>query len=166
SFPTRRSSDLNLGEIRAIAFDKTGTITRGRPEVTDFSLREGLDHDRMLAIIAGIEMQSNHPLAKAITEFIQSKGIAPLRNLQITDVPGNGLKSIIDGEEFRIGKPDFVNLDDAEEFQGGVLNTWANEGKTVTFVRDSQGIAAAISLMDTMRDDAKETIEKLQKAGI
>ncbi|WP_203333767.1 heavy metal translocating P-type ATPase [Planococcus beigongshangi] len=156
----------NLGEIRAIAFDKTGTITRGRPEVTDFTLREGLDHDRIMAIIAGIEMQSNHPLAKAITEFIRSKGIAPLRNLQITDVPGNGLKSIIDGEEFRIGKPDFVNLDDAEGFQGGVLNTWANEGKTVTFVRDSQGIAAAISLMDTMRDDAKETIEKLQKAGI
>lgn len=156
----------NLAEIRAIAFDKTGTITRGRPEVTDFSMRQDIDNDRLMAIIAGIEMQSNHPLAKAITEFIQSKGIEPLRNLQITDVPGNGLKSVIDGEEILIGKPDFVNLHDAEVFQGGVLNRWADEGKTVTFVRDSKGIAAAISLKDTVRDDAKETIEKLQKAGI
>ncbi len=156
----------NLGEIRAIAFDKTGTITRGRPEVTDFSLREDIDNDRLMAIIAGIEMQSNHPLAKAITEFIQSKGIEPLRNLQITDVPGNGLKSVINGEEILIGKPDFVNLHDAEEFQAGVLNRWADEGKTVTFVRDSKGIAAAISLKDTVREDAKATIVNLQKAGI
>ncbi|TAA73436.1 heavy metal translocating P-type ATPase [Planococcus salinarum] len=156
----------NLGAIRAIAFDKTGTITRGRPEVTDFSLREDLDADSMMAIIAGIEMQSNHPLAKAITDFIQEKGIEPLKNLQITDVPGNGLKSIFEGEEIRIGKPDFVDINDAEAFQGGVLNRWADEGKTVTFVRDSKGIAAAISLKDTVRDDAKATIKKLQKMGI
>jgi len=156
----------NLGQIRAIAFDKTGTITRGRPEVTNFTLREDLDADRMMAIIAGIELQSNHPLAKAIMEFIQNKGIEPLKNLNITDVPGNGLKSIIEGEEILIGKPDFVDINDAEAFQDGVLNTWANEGKTVTFVRDSKGIAAAISLKDTVRDDAKENIKKLQKMGI
>lgn len=156
----------NLGQIRAIAFDKTGTITRGRPEVTNFTLREDLDADRMMAIIAGIELQSNHPLAKAITDFIRNKGIEPLKNLHITDVPGNGLKSIIEGEEILIGKPDFVDLADAEAFQDGVLNTWANEGKTVTFVRDSKGIAAAISLKDTVRDDAKENIKKLQKMGI
>lgn len=156
----------NLGAIRAIAFDKTGTITRGRPEVTDFSMREDLDADSMMALIAGIELQSNHPLARAITDFIREKGIEPLKNLQITDVPGNGLKAIFDGEEIRIGKPDFVNITDAEAFQGGVLNRWADEGKTVTFVRDSKGIAAAISLKDTVRDDAKATIKKLQKMGI
>ena len=156
----------NLGVIRAIAFDKTGTITRGRPEVIDFTLREDLDADQMMAIIAGIELQSNHPLAKAIVDFIQQKDIEPLKNLQITDVPGNGLKSIISGEEFLIGKPDFVDLADAETFAGGVLNRWANEGKTVTFVRDSKGIAAAISLKDTVREDAIATINKLQKMGI
>ncbi|HSJ36759.1 MAG TPA: heavy metal translocating P-type ATPase [Planococcus sp. (in: firmicutes)] len=156
----------NLGQIRAIAFDKTGTITRGRPEVTNFTLRDDIDADRMMAIIAGIELQSNHPLAKAITEFIQNKGIEPLKNLHITDVPGNGLKSIIEGEEILIGKPDFVDLADAEAFQDGVLNTWANEGKTVTFVRDSKGIAAAISLKDTVREDTKANIQKLQKMGI
>lgn len=156
----------NLGQIRAIAFDKTGTITRGRPEVTDFTLRDDLDHDRIMAVIAGIEMQSNHPLAKAIVDFIQTNGIEPLKNLPVTDVPGNGLKSTIGGEEILIGKPDFVDLTDAEAFQGGVLNRWANEGKTVTFVRDSKGIAAAISLKDTVRDDAKENIRKLQQMGI
>ncbi|RNF38303.1 heavy metal translocating P-type ATPase [Planococcus salinus] len=156
----------NLGEVSAIAFDKTGTITRGRPIVTDFTLREDVDADKLMGKIAGIESQSNHPLAKAITEFIKEKGIVPLTNLQITDVPGNGLESVIDGEEIKIGKPDFVNLEEAEAFQGGLLNRLANEGKTVTFVRDGKGIAAAISLKDTVRDNAKSTIQDLQKAGI
>lgn len=156
----------NLSAVRAIAFDKTGTLTRGRPEVTDFVLREGLDPEETMEKIAGIEMQSNHPLAKAITEYIQNQGIVPLANLHITDVPGNGLKTVIDGEEIRIGKPDFVNEADAEAFQNGLLTRLANEGKTVTFVRDSHGIAAAIALKDTIRENTKSTVKELQEAGL
>lgn len=156
----------NLSAVRAIAFDKTGTLTRGKPQVTDFVLREGLDSTAIMEKIAGIEKQSNHPLAKAITEYITSQKIDPLANLQITDVPGNGLKSIIQGEEIKIGKPAFAGEDEAEAFHGGILTRLANEGKTVTFVRDSQGIAAAIALKDTIRDNTKSTIHELQKAGI
>ncbi|HSI66582.1 MAG TPA: heavy metal translocating P-type ATPase [Planococcus sp. (in: firmicutes)] len=156
----------NLSMVKAIAFDKTGTLTRGRPQVTDFNIREGLDPNELMEKIAGIEGQSNHPLAKAITEFITAQGIEPLPNLNITDVPGNGLKSIINGEEIRIGKPAFVNEEEAEAFQGGLLNRLASEGKTVTFVRDNQGIAAAISLKDTVRSNAKTTVRELQDRGI
>lgn len=156
----------NLSMVKAIAFDKTGTLTRGRPQVTDFNIREGLDPNEIMEKIAGIEGQSNHPLAKAITEFIRTQGIEPLPNLHITDVPGNGLKSIINGEEIRIGKPAFVDEAEAEAFQDGLLNRLANEGKTVTFVRDDQGIAAAISLKDTVRSNAKTTVKELQDRGI
>lgn len=156
----------NLSTIRAIALDKTGTLTRGKPQVTDFVLRDGINLDKMMKIIAGMEMQSNHPLAKAIAEFIRAKGVVPLTNLQITDVPGNGLKSMVQGEEIRIGNPAFVAVADAEAFQNGLLNRLANEGKTVTFVRDGSGVAAAIALKDTVRENTKGTIQELQNMGI
>lgn len=156
----------NLSVINAIAFDKTGTLTRGQPEVTDFVIRQGADAQLAMATIAGIEAQSNHPLAKAIHDYIVSQGISPLHNLAIEDVPGNGLKAQIDNEEFLVGKPKFVGERLAESFENGLLEKLASEGKTVTFVRDKQGILAAMALKDTVRDITKSTIAELQAAGI
>ncbi len=156
----------NLSVINAIAFDKTGTLTRGQPEVTDFVIRQGADARLAMATIAGIEAQSNHPLAKAIHDYIVSQGISPLHNLAIEDVPGNGLKAQIDNEEFLVGKPKFVGERLAESFENGLLEKLASEGKTVTFVRDKQGILAAMALKDTVRDITKSTIAELQAAGI
>ena len=156
----------NLSVVKAIAFDKTGTLTRGQPEVTDFVIRKGADPQIAMAKIAGIESQSNHPLAKAISDYVISKGITPMPNLAVEDVPGNGLKANIDGEEFLVGKPKFVGEELAEAFEEGLLEKLANEGKTVTFVRDNDGILAIMALKDTVRDITKSTIEELQKAGI
>lgn len=156
----------NLSVVRAIAFDKTGTLTRGQPEVTDFVIRQGMDKKIAMAKIAGIECQSNHPLAKAISDFIVLQGITPTPNLTIEDVPGNGLRATINSEEFLVGKPKFVGEELAETFEDGLLEKLANQGKTVTFVRDNEGILAAMALKDTVRDITKSTIEELKKAGI
>lgn len=156
----------NLSVVKAIAFDKTGTLTRGQPEVTDFVIRKGADPQIAMAKIAGIELQSNHPLAKAISDYVISKGITPIPNLAVEDVPGNGLKANIDNEEFLVGKPKFVGEELAEAFEDGLLGKLADQGKTVTFVRDNHGILAVMALKDTVRDITKSTIEELQKAGI
>lgn len=156
----------NLSQVKAISFDKTGTLTRGKPEVTDFVIREGMPKEEIMAKIAGIESQSNHPLAKAITDFIIRQGVEPLRDVQIEDVPGHGLKAFIDGEQLQVGKPGFVGKADAEAFQSGLLETLANQGKTVTFVRDSNGIVAAMALKDTVREIVKTTILELKNNGI
>ncbi|WP_394122015.1 heavy metal translocating P-type ATPase [Planococcus donghaensis] len=156
----------NLSVVRAIAFDKTGTLTRGQPEVTDFVIRQGANPQIVMANIAGIESQSNHPLAKAISDYVISKGIDPLPNLAIEDVPGNGLKATIGNEVYLVGKPKFVGEELAEAFEDGLLEKLANQGKTVTFVRDEEGILAAMALKDTVRDITKSTIEELKKAGI
>ncbi|KAA0955067.1 heavy metal translocating P-type ATPase [Planococcus sp. ANT_H30] len=156
----------NLSLVRAIAFDKTGTLTRGQPEVTDFVIRKGADPQLTMARIAGIETQSNHPLAKAISDFVVSKGIVPLPNLLIEDIPGNGLKAIIEQEEFLVGKPKFVGEQLAEVFENGLLAKLANQGKTVTFVRDREGILAAMALKDTVRTITKATINELEKLGV
>lgn len=156
----------NLSVIKAIAFDKTGTLTRGKPEVTDFIIRRDADPEQVMALVAGIESQSNHPLAKAMTDFVIQQGFEPLRNLQVADVPGNGLKTQVNGDEILIGKPGFVGEEEAYAFEGGILANLANQGKTVTFVRDGHGILAAMALKDTVRDITKSTIAELQDRGI
>ncbi|MFP3386624.1 hypothetical protein, partial [Tritonibacter sp. SIMBA_163] len=80
------------------------------------------------------------------------QGFEPLRNLQVADVPGNGLKTQVNGDEILIGKPGFVGEEEAYAFEGGILANLANQGKTVTFVRDEHGILAAMALKDTVRD--------------
>lgn len=131
----------NLSVIKAIAFDKTGTLTRGKPEVTDFIIRQGADREQVMALVAGIESQSNHPLAKAMTDYVIQQGFEPMRNLQVVDVPGNGLKTQFNGAEILIGKPGFVGEQEAYAFENGILEKLANQGKTVTFVRDGQGFS-------------------------
>lgn len=156
----------NISSVRAIALDKTGTLTRGKPQVTDIVFRDDIDRHALMEKIAGIESQSNHPLAKAIVKFIKAKGVSPLSNVQTTDVPGKGLKSVILNEEILIGNPSFVHKKDAEAFQHGVIHQLTGEGKTVTFVRDHEGIAAAIALKDIVRDNTTSTIQELQQLGI
>ena len=156
----------NVSEMKAIALDKTGTLTQGKPIVTDFFVREDLDRIATLTLLATIEGQSNHPLAQAITAFAKSEGITQFPIIHIEDVPGFGLKANIDGEEILVGKPDFVNKEDAFAFQNGVAISLADEGKTVIFLRDEKGIAAAAALKDTVREEAKEAIKLLKSLGI
>ncbi|WP_342598997.1 heavy metal translocating P-type ATPase [Psychrobacillus sp. FSL H8-0483] len=156
----------NVSEMKAIAFDKTGTLTRGKPIVTDFFVREDLDYLTTLTTLATIEAQSNHPLAQAITSYAKSEGIDQLALIHIEDKPGFGLQAIIDEQTILVGKPEFVNKEDAFSFYDGIAAALADEGKTVIFMRDEKGIAAAAALKDTVREEAKDAIKLLQSLGI
>lgn len=156
----------NISEMKAIALDKTGTLTQGKPVVTDFFVRDDLDRLSTLTILATIESQSNHPLAQAISAFAKTEGITQLPIISIEDRPGFGLRASIDDQEILVGKPEFVNKVDAFAFQDGVAAALADEGKTVIFMRDEKGIAAAAALKDTVREEAKEAIKLLQSLGI
>ncbi|WP_093276328.1 heavy metal translocating P-type ATPase [Psychrobacillus sp. OK032] len=156
----------NVSEMKAIALDKTGTLTQGKPVVTDFFVREGLDFHATLTTLAMIENQSTHPLAQAITAYAKTNGIGQLPSLPIQDKPGFGLQATINGERITVGKPDFVNKEDALTFHHGIAEKLAAEGKTVIFMRDEKGIAAAAALKDTVREEAKEAIKLLHSLGI
>ena len=155
-----------LSSVKAIAFDKTGTLTAGQPVVTDFIVREGENADETLALIAGIESQSNHPLAIAMTNFADEKGLSPLQGIQTEDLPGHGLRAIYQGNEFLVGNPRFVGNKLAEDFNDGVALNLSDGGKTVVFLKDDLGILAAIALKDTLRKEAIQAINELKKAGI
>lgn len=156
----------NLSHLKAIAFDKTGTLTKGKPEVTDFLVHNGLEKTELIQIAASIENQSNHPLAQAIVKFAKERNIHLLEVDQLEDVAGHGVKAVIGREEWKIGKADFVGKNEAIAFANEKAKELASEGKTVVFVRNSDGIAALFALKDSVRPDAKKAIDLLRQEGI
>ncbi|MFJ6266873.1 heavy metal translocating P-type ATPase [Lysinibacillus xylanilyticus] len=156
----------HLGALRALAVDKTGTLTQGKPTVTDFIVREGLDRENTLAVLAGIEAQSNHPLAQAITSFARKEGITQFAQATIEDIPGWGMKGYVNEVEYLVGKPDFVGLDESNDFANGAAENLASEGKSVIFIRDKDGIVALAALKDTVRSEAKKAVSLLKELGI
>ncbi|MGG2072282.1 heavy metal translocating P-type ATPase [Lysinibacillus irui] len=156
----------HLSVLRALAVDKTGTLTQGKPEVTDFIVRDGEDRAKALAILAGIESQSNHPLAQAITSYAKAQGINALPQATIEDIPGWGMKGTIQNKEYQVGKPEFVDAQLANDFANGAVTKLAAEGKTVIFIRDEHGIVALAALKDTVRSEAKKAVTLLKELGI
>jgi len=156
----------NIGSMKAIALDKTGTLTQGKPEVTDFFVRDGLDELAILETLASIESQSTHPLAKAISTFAINKGvtISPIHNME--DIPGWGIKAVVGSNEWKVGKPSFVGTEEAMNFHNGLAPILEEHGKTVIFAADSEGIIAIVALRDTVRVEAKKAIALLRQSGI
>jgi len=156
----------HLSVLGALAVDKTGTLTQGKPVVTDFIVRDGFEPQIALAILAGIETQSNHPLAQAITSYAKAEGVTALPQATIEDIPGWGMKGIVHNKEYQVGKPEFVNAQHANDFANGAAGKLAAQGKTVIFIRDQNGIVALTALKDTVRNEAKKAVSLLKELGI
>ncbi|WP_416828973.1 heavy metal translocating P-type ATPase [Ectobacillus polymachus] len=155
-----------LASLRAVAFDKTGTLTQGRPVVTDVFVREGITEADMLQIMASIESHSTHPLAEAIVKFSkQTYNAAPVKPEKVEDVTGFGLKGVVDNKAYKIGKPAFVG-DEAATFKDGIASKLANEGKTLVYMSDEQGIVGLIALKDILRPETLKTIQALDALGV
>jgi Cd2+/Zn2+-exporting ATPase len=156
----------NMSVLRLLAVDKTGTLTEGAPVVTDVIVRNGLDEKETLKIMASIEAQSNHPLAQSIVQHAKEQQIEILSGIDIKDVPGCGLKAVINGKSYIIGNADFVGVEEAKQFADCKAAHLSDEGKTVVFMKDEQGIAALVALKDTIRNEAKEAVQTLKELGI
>lgn len=156
----------NLSALKLLAVDKTGTLTEGMPVVTDVLVREDLDERETLKLIASMESQSNHPLAKSIVQYVKDQQIGIISGIDIIDIPGQGVKANFNGRSYIIGNADFVGNEEADSFADGIAARLEEEGKTVVFLKDDDGIAAMIALKDTIRNEAKEAVETLKQLGI
>lgn len=152
-----------MGSLAAVAFDKTGTLTAGRPVVTDFIVRTGVNAYDALAIIAGIESHSTHPLADAIIKYAKDVyNVNMINPKTIENVVGFGVIGVINGREYRVGKAELFG-----GFAEGIdLMKWQKEGKTLVYFGDQNGILAVIALKDTVRPEAVHAIEGLHDLGI
>ncbi|WP_028784891.1 heavy metal translocating P-type ATPase [Thalassobacillus devorans] len=157
----------NLSHLKAVAFDKTGTLTKGKPEVTDVYFRSDEESAQVLSVLASIERESNHPLAQAIVNYTNT--IPDLERMEISnmqDLAGSGVTAEVNGVTWKIGKPGFLGKEAAETFHNGVLETLAQQGKTVVFIGDEEGIAGIVALKDTVRKETKDAIKVLQNHGV
>jgi cation-transporting ATPase G len=147
-----------LGTIRTVALDKTGTLTRGRPEVVAVETIPDHDRDEVLALAAGLEARSTHPLAAAILTAATS----PATVTEVTDHSGQGISGSLDGSQVRVGSPRWINpaslADQAAAFEA--------QGMTVTVVEAAGQVIGIIGIRDELRPEAAEAIRDLNAAGI
>ena len=145
--------------IKVVAFDKTGTITTGKPQVKKLIIKSGFDETVFLNVVVNAERSSNHPLAKAIANRYQS--IQRL-SLSIKEIPGRGLEVTHQSQVWQIGRFDY-RVDAHLEL---TLNQSKKDGYTIVAVIVDKELVGFITLQDTIREEAKLAIKQLKALGI
>ncbi|MEI5908587.1 heavy metal translocating P-type ATPase [Bacillus spongiae] len=157
----------NLAHLKAIAFDKTGTLTQGKPVVTNITIHPDYAEEDILPIVASIENQSNHPLAQAIVRYVKENNQVQLITPDLLeDVSGWGVKAIVNGQKWKIGKADFIKKDARGEFGVSDCETWSSEGKSIVYVAKESKVVACIALKDIIRNETIDAIKMLRTNGI
>lgn len=154
----------NIGQV---AFDKTGTLTHGRPQVTDIAPLTGATASEALAVAAGVESGSSHPLAQAILRKARDEGMPVLTVQDAGNIAGRGVTAIVGGEPAWVASPRHAAesgaLDDAGRALAEALEA---EGKTVAVVFRAGRALGLIALRDEPRADAAEAVRQLKAMGI
>ena len=155
------------GKVNTVVLDKTGTITRGEPKVTDLIMAEGVSEAELLETAYALEARSEHPLAGAVVAMAEEKKLKVCDVQDFMILPGNGLTAVDNGDQLiggsltflndRIGVPDDVKT---------VAQRLAEEGKTPLLFARSKKIMGVIAVADVIKEDSPEAIRQLQNMGI
>jgi Cu+-exporting ATPase len=151
-----------------VVFDKTGTLTHGRPEVIDVVALDDRPADEVLALAAGVEQYSEHPLGEAIVRAAKAKSLALPAVTDFSATPGLGVQAKFNGHACAVGKPDFLR-DRQVAWNEAVAErhaAFAAAGKTAILVAESGRVIGLIALADTARVDAAQTVADLQRMGL
>ncbi len=155
------------GKTDIVALDKTGTITEGKPRVTELLPAENVDPDRLLRAAAALEACSEHPLAAAFMSCAEEKGIKAETVRDFRALPGNGLTAVFEGEELIGGSARFIRtrltLPETAVRQSEML---AEQGKTPLFFALSGHYLGMIAVADTIKPDSAQAVAELKKLGI
>ncbi|MDF2531835.1 MAG: copper-translocating P-type ATPase [Clostridia bacterium] len=154
-------------KINTIVFDKTGTITEGRPEVTDIVTTAIVDEKSLLQLAASAEKGSEHPLGEAIVRGAEKQGLEIKKVESFNAIPGHGIEVVIDGKQMLLGNRKLmvdreISLTQLEE-QSDKL---ASEGKTPMYITMDNSLAGIIAVADIVKESSSKAIEKLHKMGI
>lgn len=157
----------NLAKVRVVALDKTGTLTLGRPQVTDVVSLDGRGGREVLAVAAAIESRSQHPLAQAVLERAKSEGIPVNPPQDFQSITGAGAKGSVDGVEHFVGNPRlFLDLGLSVVDVMPRIEAMQRGGKTVVMVGTAQAIHGLIAIADPLRPEAARAIADLKRVGI
>jgi Cu2+-exporting ATPase len=158
------------GKVQIIALDKTGTITSGKPKVTDIIPGAGYTEEELLAMAFALENKSEHPLARAVVEAARERKLQPREVSDFRALPGNGLTATLDGKLLQGGSEIFILSGLDQAIVGGALRAQsgqlATQGKTPLFFTEDGRLAGIIAVADVIKEDSAEAVRQLQNMGI
>jgi Cd2+/Zn2+-exporting ATPase len=156
-----------LATLQAIALDKTGTLTKGKPEVANVLTWDGVDRQEFLQTVASIEKLSTHPLAEAIVHFAKDQGVTSFKNIDhMQDVAGFGIEATISNTKWKIGKRSFIGDGVVGAFYPMETSRLSEEGKTLVYVSKDNKILGLFALSDAVREESIEAVKSFKKHGI
>ncbi len=153
-------------KLKTIVFDKTGTITEGKPKVTDI-VTNGQAKEEILVLAASAEKGSEHPLGEAIVKDAEEKGLSLKSIDKFNAIPGHGIEVEIDRKDILLGNKKLmveknINISNLDE----ISDRLASEGKTPMYIAIDGNLAGIIAVADTVKGSSKNAIESLHKMGI
>ena len=152
--------------IDVVAFDKTGTLTVGRPEMVDYMNCAGIGEDEVIRILASAELRSEHPLASAVVEAANAKGLSLSEPTTFEALPGRGVHATVDGHDVWIGNADLARAHGFADLGDGMLAHHQEKGRTVLVGTIDGEAGGILALADTPKAAAREAIAELRRMGL
>ncbi|MBL5977455.1 cadmium-translocating P-type ATPase [Comamonas sp. NyZ500] len=156
-----------LKDARVVAVDKTGTLTRGRPELTDLVLADGFERAAVLARVAAVEDRSEHPIARAIVDAAKAEGLEVPAISDFASVTGFGVRAVVLGDQVEIGADRFMReLGLSVDGFAAEAQRLGSEGKTPLYAAIGGKVAAMIAVADPIKPSTKPAIDALHALGL
>ena len=160
-----RSAFERARALDAVVFDKTGTLTEGRFGVTDVVSLGGRGEDELLAVAAGLESQSEHPIAAGVVRAAEERGLEYAAPKDFRAIPGKGAQATVGERDVKVVSPGYL-AEHGLEVNDERLEKLAGEGKTVVYVLIDDRVEGAVALADVIRPESREALDRLKKMGI
>ena len=153
-------------KINAIILDKTGTVTKGKPELTD-TITEGWEEKEFLRLVAAAEKKSEHPLAEAIVGGASSKGILVPETEEFEAIPGHGIRAVVEGHELLVGTRKLMTSRNIP-YSGASseMERLETDGKTAMLVAIDGAYAGLVAVADTIKETSRAAVKRLKELGI
>ncbi len=165
-FKTAESIE-NVGKTKIVVLDKTGTITKGEPELTDITVCDGVTENELLSLAFSIESKSEHPLAKAVVEYCEKNNIPKEECTDFSSVSGKGLKCRINNRTVVTGNADYISeFTVIPESMKKKADELSRQGKTPLFFASDNSFLGILAAADVIKQDSPEAIKELQDMGI
>lgn len=154
-----------LHKVDVVVVDKTGTITKGRPELTSIENKSEMNEEEVISILASLEKKSEHPIAYAITKYAEEKKIKTSNVSRFEIIKGKGLRAEVNGTEYFAGNTKIIE-DLQLEFDSGEIDQQAKTGKTPVILASRKEILAIVMIADAIKPKSIEAVKELHKLGI
>ncbi|MBJ8079614.1 copper-translocating P-type ATPase [Bacillus cereus group sp. N14] len=153
--------------LDTVILDKTGTVTNGKPVLTDVIVADGFHEEEILRLVGAAEKNSEHPLAEAIVEGIKEKKIEIPSSETFEAIPGFGIESVVEGKQLLIGTRRLMKKFDIDiEEVSKSMEELEREGKTAMLIANNKEYAGIVAVADTVKDTSKAAIARLKKMGL